>query len=238
MRHESAFTLVQPVKTFIAENSHPIHNPQDAVPVVHDFLDSLHDDIQRHELWKAPRDKAICILNCVKLIMSVLEMTSSETGADAFIPLLTYVILQAQPPNLISNLKYIESTPRPFVRFRSPVKLRGEMAYYLTNMMVCMEFIKTADASRFNIDADEFEEQLTRQLEEMHPTPAKPRMEKPTRPPPPPPRGVTVKTISAADGGGDTDGGDDTRDRTDTITPAARVSRTRTHAFHLLLLLS
>eukprot|EP01147_Barroeca_monosierra_P002595 gene2595-5509_t len=273
MRSESAYSLITPVKQFITDHAHPVHDPQIAVPVVRDFLDSLKDRVAEHELWKdasseeldnanegmekyilsklyryyfqpdvcdealqdqaladrmkilsfirpehldipevclqyhdqlaqaqtelikmdsykAPRDKAICIMNAVKLVMAVLEQTAAETGADTFTPLMTYVVLQAQPPNLIGNLRYVE-------RFRDPNKLRGEMEYYLTNVMVCTEFIKKADASRFNIDRAEFEEQMTKQLEEMHPENNKSRKTKPTRPPPPPPQGMKIKSNSS-----------------------------------------
>ena len=54
-----AYPLVQPVKEFIAENSHPIHNPEDAVPVVHEFLEGLQDKVAQHELWK------VCACVCV-----------------------------------------------------------------------------------------------------------------------------------------------------------------------------
>lgn len=48
----SAYSLITPVKQFITDHAHPVHDPQIAVPVVRDFLDSLKDRVAEHELWK------------------------------------------------------------------------------------------------------------------------------------------------------------------------------------------
>lgn len=88
--------------------------------------------IRRAELlkinhYKAPRDKMICILNCCKVIFGqstpwlvpplrlltastglIRNVYGAETGgADAFVPILIFVVLRANPENLISNLEYV-----------------------------------------------------------------------------------------------------------------------------------
>jgi len=43
-------------------------------------------------------------------------------------PLLIYVVLQANPEHLVSNLQYI-------LRFRNQEKLAGEAGYYLSSLV-------------------------------------------------------------------------------------------------------
>lgn len=59
--------------------------------------------------YKAPRDKMICILNCCKVIFGLIRHTVGSgpeaTSADAFIPVLIFVVLRANPENMISNVE-------------------------------------------------------------------------------------------------------------------------------------
>jgi hypothetical protein len=56
----------------------------------------------------------------------------ADTSADAFVPLLIYVVLHANPDHLVSNIQYI-------LRFRNQEKLGGEAGYYLSSL-VCPSF--------------------------------------------------------------------------------------------------
>ena len=95
--------------------------------------------------YRAPRDKVICVLNCCKVIFGmVVQVTlpvvaanslgllrnakSADTSADSFVPLLIYVVLQANPDHLVSNIQYI-------MRFRNQDKLGGEAGYYLSSLV-------------------------------------------------------------------------------------------------------
>lgn len=53
---------------------------------------------------------------------------TSDTSADAFVPLLIYVVLHAHPDHLVSNVQYI-------LRFRNQEKLGGEAGYYLSSLV-------------------------------------------------------------------------------------------------------
>lgn len=46
------------------------------------------------KMYRAPRDKVVCVLNCCKVIFGFLSTSkSSDTSADSFVPLLIYVVL-------------------------------------------------------------------------------------------------------------------------------------------------
>eukprot|EP00232_Nephroselmis_pyriformis_P016752 CAMPEP_0182878542 /NCGR_PEP_ID=MMETSP0034_2-20130328/15419_1 /TAXON_ID=156128 /ORGANISM="Nephroselmis pyriformis, Strain CCMP717" /LENGTH=304 /DNA_ID=CAMNT_0025011431 /DNA_START=96 /DNA_END=1007 /DNA_ORIENTATION=+ len=94
--------------------------------------------------YKAPRDKLVCILNTCRVISNLLAVSTEEggppPGADAFLPVLIYVTIKANPPNLAANLKYIE-------RYRAESRLVSEAAYFFTNLVSAASFIETMDAT-------------------------------------------------------------------------------------------
>ncbi|CAL0305535.1 unnamed protein product [Lupinus luteus] len=115
-------------------------------------------ELQKINMYKAPRDKLVCILNCCKVIGNLLlnaSVTSNENppGADEFLPVLIYVTLKANPPQLHSNLLYIQ-------RFRHQSRLVGEAAYYFTNMLSAESFISNIDAKAISMDETEFERNM------------------------------------------------------------------------------
>lgn len=50
------------------------------------------------------------------------------SGADDFLPVLIYVVIQANPPKLASNLEYIQ-------RFRTHSLMAAEFAYFFTQLV-------------------------------------------------------------------------------------------------------
>lgn len=115
-------------------------------------------ELQRINMVKAPRDKLICILNCCKVINNLLlnaSIASNEhpPGADEFLPVLIYVTLKANPPQLHSNLLYVQ-------RYRRQSRLVSEAAYFFTNMLSAESFISNIDAKSLSMDETEFEENM------------------------------------------------------------------------------
>ena len=66
-------------------------------------------------------------------------------SADDFLPVLVYVLLRANPPELQSNVDFVSS-------YRSPERLTGERAYFFTHLAGAVYFIETLDASRLSIE--------------------------------------------------------------------------------------
>ncbi|RAL45731.1 hypothetical protein DM860_009595 [Cuscuta australis] len=112
-------------------------------------------ELQKINMYKAPRDKIVCILNCCKVINNLLLNASiseneNPPGADDFLPVLIYVTIKANPPQLHSNLLYIQ-------RFRRESRLAAEAAYYFTNILSAESFIRNINAKALSMDETEFE---------------------------------------------------------------------------------
>ncbi|KAH7439276.1 hypothetical protein KP509_04G053400 [Ceratopteris richardii] len=111
-------------------------------------------DIQRINTYKNPRDKLQCILSCSTVIMNV-SLAADETppGADEFLPVLIYVIIKANPPQLYSNLMFIQ-------RYRHHSRLVSEAAYFFTNLVSVESFIENLDAASLSMDEKEFQKNM------------------------------------------------------------------------------
>lgn len=112
-------------------------------------------ELQKINMYKAPRDKLVCILNCCKVINNLLlnaSIASNEDppGADEFLPVLIYVTLKANPPQLHSNLLYI-------LRYRRQSRMVAEAAYFFTNILSAESFISNINAESLSMDEREFE---------------------------------------------------------------------------------
>ncbi len=76
--------------------------------------------------------KGTCKGRCV--VWSLVLLLGSDTGshgvagADDFLPLLIYTVIHANPPNLASNLEYIQ-------RFRFQSRMISESAYFYTQLV-------------------------------------------------------------------------------------------------------
>ncbi|TQE08871.1 hypothetical protein C1H46_005485 [Malus baccata] len=115
-------------------------------------------ELQKINMYKAPRDKLVCILNCCKVINNLLmnaSVASNENppGADEFLPVLIYVTLKANPPQLHSNLLYIQ-------RYRRQSRLVGEASYFFTNMLSVESFISNIDANAISLDESEYDKNM------------------------------------------------------------------------------
>lgn len=115
------------------------------------FLKLAQQEMLKIKGYRAPRDKVICVLNCCKVIFGLLKSSKTgDTSADAFVPLLIYVVLKANPDHLVSNIQYI-------LRFRNQDKLGGEAGYYLSSLSGAIQFIESLDRTSLSITDEEFE---------------------------------------------------------------------------------
>ncbi|OWB56600.1 hypothetical protein B5S28_g2507 [[Candida] boidinii] len=128
------------------------------------FLKLASNELTKINEYKSPRDKIICLLNCCKVIFGLIRQQKKqhklEENADSFVPILIYVILQAKPKYLPTNVSYIE-------RFRSSEFLVGETSYYISTLQIATNFISTIDKSLLTITDEEYENNLNANKERL-----------------------------------------------------------------------
>jgi len=88
---------------------------------------------------KAARDKVTCVVKCCKTIMTLLSIADEKRtpSADDLMPVLVFVIIQANPNSLLSTVQYVNSFYEKH--------FHGEQAYWWTQFCSAIEFIKTMD---------------------------------------------------------------------------------------------
>ncbi|KAG0341936.1 hypothetical protein BG004_005844 [Podila humilis] len=113
------------------------------------YLNNAQSELKKINSYKAPRDKVISLIR---------RSEGSSKGADTFLPILIYVVLRSNPPNLVSNVQYIS-------RFRNPEKLQAEAGYYLASLMGAISFIENLEASSLSISLEEFDYQIEKTMD-------------------------------------------------------------------------
>ncbi|KAJ3322240.1 hypothetical protein HDV06_003300 [Boothiomyces sp. JEL0866] len=100
-------------------------------------LEVAQAELLRINGYKAPRDKLIILHNVMQIIVDLIKKwgNNETSNNDSLLPTLILVIVRANPPNLISNIKYI-------TRYRNAQEMeKGTNQYCMTNMMGALSFI-------------------------------------------------------------------------------------------------
>lgn len=125
-------------------------------PLVHDLLDKAICQMVEINSRTSSIDKLECIVQCSKTIFELLQTNPNPGGhsipisADHLLPVLVFVVIQANPPMLPADMKYLTS-------FSNPRRLTsGETGYYFTNLCSALEFIEKASGASLNISEEDF----------------------------------------------------------------------------------
>ncbi|KAI4174749.1 MAG: hypothetical protein LQ343_002120 [Gyalolechia ehrenbergii] len=154
------------------------------------FMSFAQQQLLKIKMYRAPRDKVVCVLNCCKVIFGFLSTSkSADTSADSFVPLLIYVVLRANPEHLVSNIQYI-------LRFRNQEKLGGEAGYYLSSLMGAIQFIENLDRTSLTISDEEFEKKVEASVSEIAERHEEEEKAPAPAPPAPPPRPTHISEKS------------------------------------------
>ncbi|KAE9552461.1 hypothetical protein FO519_004313 [Halicephalobus sp. NKZ332] len=124
-----------------------------SILAVHKYVDEAVTYIIDLNQYRSVREKLDCLVNCSKTIFTALKESraGAPASADEFLPGLIYVILRANPPLILSNMKFIS-------RFALPSRImRGESGYYFTNLSCALQFIQDMNADSLHMDKEEFE---------------------------------------------------------------------------------
>lgn len=124
-------------------------------PSVHDLLDKAICQMIEMNSRTSSIDKLECIVQCSKSIFELLQVSPKSghtvpVSADQFLPVLVFVVIQANPPMLPADMKFL-------THFSNPQRLmNGETGYYFTNLCCALEFIKKASGASLNISEADF----------------------------------------------------------------------------------
>ncbi|KAF7489435.1 Rab5 GDP/GTP exchange factor [Sarcoptes scabiei] len=121
-------------------------------PKVKDLMDQAITEIIEVDSKHVPYEKLESIVRCSKTIFEMLQINNNDAiSADQFLPALVFVIIQANPPLLQSNIKFIS-------RFSIPSRLMtGEAGYYFTNLCCATTFIEKISGEALNMSETDFQ---------------------------------------------------------------------------------
>ncbi|KAL3310998.1 Rab5 GDP/GTP exchange factor [Cichlidogyrus casuarinus] len=107
-------------------------------------------------------EKLECIVNCCRGIFKALNVHNTEgetkkptdrdgtTNADEFLPVLIWIVLKSNPPQLHCHLQYI-------TRFTNQNRLSfGEQGYFFTNLSIAVQFIRNLNHDSLKMSEKEF----------------------------------------------------------------------------------
>ncbi|XXQ32481.1 VPS9 domain-containing protein [Plasmodiophora brassicae] len=128
-------------------------------------LQAARHELQNMNSFKPPRDKMVCILNCMQIINNAIASCQSRPlgappSADDFLPLLILVILQARPLYPFLNMQYIST-------FSHPDEMVGANGYMFTHFSSALTFIENMTASALhNCNQEEFDRRINGEYED------------------------------------------------------------------------
>jgi hypothetical protein len=107
------------------------------------------ESLQRIDTYRSPKQKMACLITSIKWIAQMLQVKSGVTlDADTSLSALIYVVLQARPQRLQSNLAYLET-------FLPNSALAGEAGFCLTQFSTAVSYIAQtlADTDKATLEA-------------------------------------------------------------------------------------
>eukprot|EP00727_Mastigamoeba_balamuthi_P000774 m51a1_g10694 hypothetical protein (856) ;mRNA; f:139062-143184 len=108
----------------------------------HDILDSAQRELEAMDQQHHPEDKLTCIFKCCTMLIYLLQGGGREAGADEFLPLFIYVVVQSNTHSVISNLEY-ESAREYIGDYETEQDRGGELYCYYAHLYTAVTFVST-----------------------------------------------------------------------------------------------
>ena len=110
-------------------------HPLIAIPIIYHNeapWNAAQVELKRINAYKTPQDKLNCIRKCMDAIQNLLSIAKTPVCADDIQPVLTYVIIKANPTGFLSTVQYIEGFYRKQV----------DQEFYLSQFLFAFYYIK------------------------------------------------------------------------------------------------
>ncbi|KAJ3414502.1 hypothetical protein HDV05_006504 [Chytridiales sp. JEL 0842] len=102
--------------------------------------------------FRCPKDKLTIFMNVLQIVVDLIKKQNMNASSDDLLPILILVIIRSNPPDLISNLKYI-------MRFRNQTELeKGNIQFCVTSMMSAISFIYNMKLQSLTLTPQELEQ--------------------------------------------------------------------------------
>ena len=125
----------------------PVHNRNEAMWKY--AIQALKDTDER----MSPVEKLSCLVECITIIVNVLELCSnSDSGisSDDSLPIIIYIVIKAQPKWMYSNLNYIN-------KFRDQSKMLAQSGFCFSQIQSAIQFIENVGPESFSLPAEQYE---------------------------------------------------------------------------------
>lgn len=129
----------------------PTHNRNEAMWKY--AIQALRDTDER----MSPIEKLNCLVECITIIVNVLELCSnSDSGisSDDSLPIIIYVVIKAQPKWMYSNLNYIN-------KFRDQSKMLAQSGFCFSQIQSAIQFIENVGPSSFTLAPELYERYMS-----------------------------------------------------------------------------
>eukprot|EP01125_Pyxidicula_operculata_P017313 TRINITY_DN6060_c0_g1_i2.p1 TRINITY_DN6060_c0_g1~~TRINITY_DN6060_c0_g1_i2.p1 ORF type:complete len:269 (+),score=37.74 TRINITY_DN6060_c0_g1_i2:82-888(+) len=108
------------------------------VTIPQDIINQCCEELKKMNDYRMPNNKLICAANCCTILVNFLNTVNEEINADILQTSLTYVVLKANAPDLVSNLEFIED-------YSEETVFSSQLGYCHTCLSLAVAFLKTME---------------------------------------------------------------------------------------------
>jgi len=130
------YSWINKLRRFVTPVHLNIRVADDAVEDLRFALFKAEQALTEINLKRTPKEKIDCVLACGKHLFNAIVQL--DMSADDLLPLFTMALLLSNPPQLRSNIEFIQ-------RYRNAAKLKSEAGYVLVQLETAIYFLENVD---------------------------------------------------------------------------------------------